>query len=227
MPTTARLEVGLDAVDAAADPLGPFAGDLVAHGVGQRLDRGGTRQPVAVPVQELVQLSQRQRSVAGEDGEARGPEATPGQQLGPGRKRRQRRLVVVRGSTPLLPRDDRPEQVPRLVELIDQRPAFGGQRLDLGVDDVQPFEQIASLHVKVDPDPDVQARDGPGVDRRVLRRRWRRRGDPSVERLESGGVGGCHCGSLPRVWTGGGAAAGPRRRPPGGRRRSDHDAPAL
>jgi hypothetical protein len=72
----------MDAVDAATDALGPFAGDLVTHRVGQRLDRRRTREPVAVPVQELMQLAQCQRPVPAEDGQAGRPKTSAAQQVG-------------------------------------------------------------------------------------------------------------------------------------------------
>jgi hypothetical protein len=67
-------EAIFDRVDAAFDPTGPPATNLVAHGVGEGLDRCRTGDAVAVDVEERLQLGQRERAVAAQDGQARRPQ---------------------------------------------------------------------------------------------------------------------------------------------------------
>jgi hypothetical protein len=61
------LEVRGAAVDAATEPEGAAALDLVGHGVGEGLGGMGRVDPVAVQVQPGVQLGQGQRAVGAQD----------------------------------------------------------------------------------------------------------------------------------------------------------------
>jgi hypothetical protein len=170
-----RLEVGPDPVHAPLDPLRVVPLDLVAHRVGQGLDRRRAVDAVAVPVEELVELSQWQRPVATEDAEARGSESATVEQIGVRRQRGQWTLVVVRRSPALLPRHDGPERVARIAQVAEQVTPLGRELLDTGIDLVQPVEPVEPAHVDPDPGAEWHPGDGTSRERRMLRSPRRRR----------------------------------------------------
>jgi hypothetical protein len=137
-------------------------------------------------MEKLVELAQWQRPVPKEDAEAGGPESTTVQQLGVRRQGGQRRLVVVRRSPALLPRHDRPERVPGVVEVAEQVTPLRSKLLDAGIDLVQPVEPVEPARVELDPGAERHPGDRAGRQRRVLLSPWwwRRRRAPAVEQAE-------------------------------------------
>jgi hypothetical protein len=71
-PAPAGPEATVELVDASGDPPRVVPAGLIAHGVGQGLDRLVAGDPVAVQVQQGVELGERESPVAPEDGEAGG-----------------------------------------------------------------------------------------------------------------------------------------------------------
>jgi hypothetical protein len=71
------MEARIDLVDAALDASRPAALGLVAHRVGEGLDRRRRRDPVPVEVEQRMQVDEALRTVAVEDRHARGAKAPP------------------------------------------------------------------------------------------------------------------------------------------------------
>ena len=141
-------EPSVDPVHAPLDPLGASAADLVAERVGERLDRLGPADGVAVDVQQVMELAQRQGSVASEDGETGRPQAAAPQGAVIGGQERERSLVVSRWTATLVGLDDRPEQLSGLVERVEELDALLGEREQVGVELGEAGEGLVALHVQ-------------------------------------------------------------------------------
>jgi hypothetical protein len=125
---------GRGPVDASARALGPTAGHLVGHGIGEALDGPAGVHDVAVQVDEAVQLDERALSVPPQEGQPHRAEVAPddGHRIG---HRRWEPCAVDRGWAPALgPGDDRVEQVAERGEPAHVCEALLGQLVERGLE---------------------------------------------------------------------------------------------
>ena len=90
-PTPSGPEATVELVDASGDPPGVVPPGLVAHRVGQGLDRLVAGDAVAVEVEQGVELGEGEPTVATEDGEAGGAQRATPEEAMVGRQGAQRR----------------------------------------------------------------------------------------------------------------------------------------
>ena len=137
--TRARPEAGVHLVDTPFDSPGVALVHLVAHGICQRLDRGGTGHPVAVEMQQRVQVGECQPAVASKDGEAGRAEPTAPEVLVLAGERSDGRAAIEGWATSVMVIESGPEFIAYRRELSEQLdPAvMNGQKLA-----VQPGELV-------------------------------------------------------------------------------------
>jgi len=162
-----RPEPLSEPVHAALDPLGTPTADLVAQRVGERLDRLRPTHRVAIDVEEVVELAQRQGAVAPEDGEARRSQSAPPQRVMIAGEQGEGSLVVGRWSASLVGRDDGPELAAELLEPIDELDPLGREREQVRIELGQPAERIVAVDVKADALVAIQV-GGPSVGRQAV-----------------------------------------------------------
>lgn len=111
MAAAARSEAGLQFVGAAFGADEPAFSPLVAHGVGQSLDRVLAGDDVTVQVDECVQFVEAEAAISPEQGEAGRTQRPAGEDGRLVVQRRKRQLVVLRRPPPVAPLDSWPESV--------------------------------------------------------------------------------------------------------------------
>jgi hypothetical protein len=212
-------------VDAALDPSGPAALDLVGHGVRQGGDRPGGRDDVAVAVEHPVELGQRQRTVPAQDRDAGDPQVSAAHGLRPFAGRRQGAAVDVRGTAALRPRHRWVEELAQVGEGVDEVPSLLRDVDEPVVELLQAVDERISFGLELDPPPEAEARSasevvGAAATERVdrvgggpllwrgkvgVRDGWRHGHPPWSRRRRGGAATECgHCRrSAPRVFRGG------------------------
>lgn len=207
-PPPAHRRVGVDLVDAALHPADAAPGQLVAHGVGQRLGGRLAVHGVAVVVEQGVERPELQPAVDAQDRPARRPQATapqlPGLRMGRGHGE----LVSVRRLTAEAVGPAGPQRLPGLVEPVEDLDPPVGQVLELLIQVGQLHSEFVALRLEPDPALVGDALDLPE----------RLSAEAHLERLLGGRTGGrkgpdlvqVHRGLVRGWWCG--------RSSPGGRR---------
>ncbi len=126
-------------------------GDLVAEGVGERLDRVVRREAVPREVECGVQLGELEGPGSGEHAECRPTERASVQPLRPGGYRRQRRPVVHRGAAPVAAGEPGVERLAEVSERGDRLATGGGDGLGVIVELVEPSQETVALDLEFQP----------------------------------------------------------------------------
>jgi hypothetical protein len=137
-------------INAAGVSSCPAAVHLVGHRIGQTLDRLIARYPVAVQVQEGVQLAQGEPAMAGEDSEAGRSEPAAAHQLMGVGERWWWLVPVPWGTAALAPLDSRPEAFASFVERGNDLPPARGQGFELSVENGHLCEERFALGMEPD-----------------------------------------------------------------------------
>jgi len=143
-----RSEAGVDRIDASAHSNRPPLFDLVGHRIGERADRMAAGDRVAVVVQEGVELAQARLAMASEDPEGRRAEGAAPEELCVGGQRRDGWLVVGGRPAALLPRQDRPQEIAKLLRLPEALSASTGQVEQLTVEYRYPGEDLVAFDLQ-------------------------------------------------------------------------------
>jgi len=167
------VELRIRLVDAALDATDVLVGDLVSHGVGQRLHGSAGVDAVAVEVQERVELGEALGAVAAQDGDARRSERSSAQVAMLGRQRPERGLAVHRGAATVGLVDDRPELVSQQLELFDDSDARVVQGEQVVIAGLQPVEQLEPLLLDPGEADAAQSRRDAVQEQAVLSARYR------------------------------------------------------
>jgi len=136
-----RPEARVDLVDAALDAARPLAADLVAHGIGEQLDGVVAGDPVAVQVQQRMQLAQRQAAVTPQDGETRGPKGSAPEVPVLARQGMEGGSAAGGGASAAVALDTGPELVAELLDRREEGDSAGVQRAQLSVERVELDEE--------------------------------------------------------------------------------------
>jgi hypothetical protein len=131
----ADAEAGSKLVGAALGTTNPVLGELVAHGVGERLHGTGTVDGVAVQVEQGVELVEPEAAVALQQGQAGGAEGSADQHRGVALRRWRRWLVVTGRAAAVAPLGARPEAIAGGAERVEDLEAARGESLEIGVED--------------------------------------------------------------------------------------------
>lgn len=121
MATCTRTETRSDLVGAAFRSVESALAHLVAHGIGERLDRVSAGDRVAVHVQQRVELVESQSPIAPEQREACRAQRSAAERERVVVQRRKRRLVVPWWATAVAPLDAWPQPVAQLAEPLEDR----------------------------------------------------------------------------------------------------------
>ncbi len=167
---------------------------LVAHGVGQRLDRYGAVDPVAVQVQERVELGQAEPAMAVEDGYARRPQRPPPEVAMAGRQGSQGRLTVTFRPTTVVVVDPGPELLAQILEVADEGNPLVVERRERPVELAESGEQRVAGDLHPSPLDGVEGRCHPiGKQVVVCRCLPARRHRAGIAMVEEGRVGAHGC----------------------------------
>lgn len=152
MPTGSGPKPGIDAVDPSSDPPGAALGRLVPQGVAERLHRVRAGHAVAVHVEQIVQVAERQLAVAAEHGETGGAQPSTPERGGIGMHQGQRPLVVGRWPPTPVGGNDRPQLLAQFVEVLEQPQPVGRELRELLVERGHPVERRVACDVDLAPD---------------------------------------------------------------------------
>ena len=137
-------------VGASGDPEDSAAFDLVAHGIGERLDRRVARDEVAVVVEQGVEGAERQRPVAAEDRSAASTEVPAPESVGLRVGWGQRELRCIGWYPSGSVGSPWPEVVAQLVEFVEQFDAPIRQEGEIPVGARQLCHQLVTAGLQPD-----------------------------------------------------------------------------
>ena len=140
-----------DGVDAAAETDRAAHVVLVGQGVCEGLHGCAAGDLVAVAVDEVVELAERERSVPAEQDEAGGAEPAAPERECIGRHRRERLLVVGGWAAALRFGGDGPELLADAAEVGQDLEPLEGEGGELGVDLIELVQRGVALDLDADP----------------------------------------------------------------------------
>jgi hypothetical protein len=153
----ARPKSRVEAVDATRHSLASLDASFVAHGIGEDLHRVGAPYGIAVEVEQLVHLGERQRAVATEQRQTGGtqrPTVEPPRWCCRGR---QGGLVMIGRSATAVAGEDRPQAVAELIELAQGEASLLEPVGDCSVALVEIEQELVALLVEPYPDRVVES----------------------------------------------------------------------
>jgi hypothetical protein len=147
-PATTGPEPTVELIDASGDAPRAMASGLVAHRVGQDLDGLFAGDPVAVQVEQGVELGERQPPVASQDGEAGSAQGAAPEEAMVGGQRAQRRTAIGLRTTPVVVGEAGPQLLPHVLEWGEHGHAAVVEAMQLAVEDQQLREEPVALDLE-------------------------------------------------------------------------------
>jgi hypothetical protein len=154
--SSSRTKVARDLVNPTLGANEPSLPQLVAHGVGERLDGIGAGNCIAIQVDQRMQFVETEALVSTKDGETRVAQRTPAERCGVVVEGRQRWLVIPWRPATMAPVDSRPESVAHITQFTKDLPALSADRVELIIHGCESSDQRAAVTFEILPSVSIE-----------------------------------------------------------------------